>query len=236
MLTNRKILILAFNKSIQTYLTGLLADCPLVNVSTIHSFSLGILRKVVNARPNIGGLARNPGGASDYGFKKRVLARACVPPEKRRLLLRPLLDLISWVQSTLCQSLEEMKKFLEYKMVMDEADQNLVIEYLNTILDASYKSINAPDFDDMVWLVAEKLKINDIPHSDYDWILVDEAQDLTNAQIEVLYRIIHACEKSPRVVICGDPNQSIYGFVGVYDAMNRIKSKLEELQTKIQVK
>lgn len=60
------------------------------------------------------------------------------------------------------------------------------------------------DFDDMWFLpVLKKL-----PVPTYDFVFVDEAQDLCATQIELLKKI------APRVVAIGDPRQAIYGFRG----------------------
>lgn len=70
------------------------------------------------------------------------------------------------------------------------------------------------DFDDM-WLfpVLKKLTI-----PTYDWVFVDEAQDLCSTQIELLKRV------APRIVAVGDPMQSIYGFRGADpEAMDRLR-------------
>jgi DNA helicase-2/ATP-dependent DNA helicase PcrA len=60
------------------------------------------------------------------------------------------------------------------------------------------------DFDDQWFLpVLKKL-----PLATYDFVFVDEAQDLCATQIELLKRI------APRIVAIGDPRQAIYGFRG----------------------
>lgn len=60
------------------------------------------------------------------------------------------------------------------------------------------------DFNDMVWLPVAL----GLPVSQYDLLLVDEAQDLNRAQ-QALAR-----KAGKRLVLCGDPQQSIYGFAG----------------------
>lgn len=63
-------------------------------------------------------------------------------------------------------------------------------------------------FDDMVWAPARGLV--PVP-TRYQWILVDEAQDLNRARMSLVLR---TAGKSARVVYVGDSRQAIYGFQG----------------------
>ena len=62
-------------------------------------------------------------------------------------------------------------------------------------------------FDDMLWapLVLE------LPIAQFDWVFVDEAQDLNPIQIALMLR---AVKPGGRVVAVGDPHQAIYHFRG----------------------
>jgi superfamily I DNA/RNA helicase len=73
------------------------------------------------------------------------------------------------------------------------------------------------DFDDMIWLpTALNLKV-----FRYDLLLVDESQDLNRAQ-QALAR-----KAGSRLVLCGDPNQAIYGFAGAdSESMERMATEL----------
>jgi len=52
----------------------------------------------------------------------------------------------------------------------------------------------------------------------FRWILVDEFQDTTELQVEILKRIHDAAES--RFFLVGDPHQSIYGFAGARPALS----------------
>lgn len=79
------------------------------------------------------------------------------------------------------------------------------------------------DYDDMMTWVYDFLvnpKNEDDPalsawldyyKSRYSYILLDEAQDMSELQYQVMKPIFENC---PRVVLVGDPDQSIYGFRG----------------------
>lgn len=75
------------------------------------------------------------------------------------------------------------------------------------------------DFDDMIWLPL----VLDLPIFRNNLMLVDEAQDLNRAQQEFAKRA------GERLVLCGDPNQAIYGFAGAdSDSMLRMTLELSE--------
>jgi DNA helicase-2/ATP-dependent DNA helicase PcrA len=79
---------------------------------------------------------------------------------------------------------------------------------LMALLDQCLKHIGyGYDFDDMVWApIALGLKFEQ-----FDWVLVDEAQDLTKVQIEMVSRCI---KQTGRVCVVGDVLQAIYTFRG----------------------
>lgn len=63
------------------------------------------------------------------------------------------------------------------------------------------------DYDDMIWLPV----VRDLHLPTFDWVFVDETQDLNPVQIALVLR---ACKPSGRVVAVGDRHQSIYAFRG----------------------
>jgi DNA helicase-2/ATP-dependent DNA helicase PcrA len=83
------------------------------------------------------------------------------------------------------------------------------------------------NFDDQLWLP----NLLDLPmprdantgRSDYDWVFVDEAQDLNLAQIKLLKKCL---APSGRIIAIGDRHQAIYGFRGADPkAIDRIVSE-----------
>jgi DNA helicase-2/ATP-dependent DNA helicase PcrA len=73
------------------------------------------------------------------------------------------------------------------------------------------------DFRDLVSGAIELLETNprvrERLQRKFDLVLVDEFQDVDPAQFELL-RLIAPPERQPRLVVVGDPDQSIYGFRG----------------------
>lgn len=63
------------------------------------------------------------------------------------------------------------------------------------------------DFDEMLWMPV----VHGISPGQWDWIVTDEAQDLSAVQLE----LISSCLKpGGRILVCGDDRQSLYAFRG----------------------
>lgn len=76
------------------------------------------------------------------------------------------------------------------------------------------------DFDDMIYLPI----LNNAKFWQYDWVLVDEAQDTNPARLEMASRLL---KPGGRLVAVGDPFQAIYGFTGASaDALDQIATRL----------
>lgn len=84
------------------------------------------------------------------------------------------------------------------------------------------------DFDDMIWLPI----VRDFRIAQYDFVYIDEAQDLNPAQIELAVR---ACSyPNGRVIAIGDDRQAIYGFRGadtkaIHNLAKRLSAKIMPL-------
>lgn len=85
------------------------------------------------------------------------------------------------------------------------------------------------DYTDMIYLpYAWKL----YPNSRYDFLFIDECQDLSKAQLQTAVKY---GRKGSRILAVGDPNQSIYGFTGAdIESFKRVKdlTKATELSLK----
>lgn len=99
----------------------------------------------------------------------------------------------------------------------------LLLEYGNSF---SRKTL-VVDFIDMLYL---PIKWKFEPNKVYDFVFVDECQDLSKSQLGIVLK--HA-SKSGRMLSVGDPRQSIYGFTGAdIESFDRVKqaSKAKALQ------
>lgn len=99
-------------------------------------------------------------------------------------------------------------------LITDEGEEHLLLLY-NEYQDI-LKSNNAIDFDDLIWFVYKLLSNNEAVQNlyskSYNYIFIDEGQDLNKAQYYLLKSLCG--DQIKNVMIVGDPNQSIYGFNG----------------------
>lgn len=98
------------------------------------------------------------------------------------------------------------------------------LPYLH-VLEASLCDKKVIDFDDqLVYPIYYKMGL-----PAYDWILIDEAQDLSIVQSTLLLKLTEANKRyNTRIVAVGDPSQCIYAFRGAaIGSMDILQSKLE---------
>lgn len=105
----------------------------------------------------------------------------------------------------LIQSLKEFK---------DENDQT-VQEYLKR---AQYYS--AVGFDSLIYKITKYLKTNEEKIRQYDLVLIDEFQDFSRLETE----LVNILENKNDILIVGDDDQSIYGFRGAHPEFIRSKN------------
>jgi superfamily I DNA/RNA helicase len=101
------------------------------------------------------------------------------------------------------------------------------IRAVQAVLAATKANTKVIDFDDMVWLPAAL----DLKVPQYDFVLIDETQDLNAAQIALVLKAVKKAPKKGggggRVVAVGDPRQAIYGFRGAADgAFDQVREAL----------
>jgi DNA helicase-2/ATP-dependent DNA helicase PcrA len=117
-------------------------------------------------------------------------------------------NLIPKIKSTLTDytdayAVEEMANQFGY-------DYNITpvfMQMLVSVVDKMKDKDQGIDFNDMLWIPV----ITNMDCKKYDWIFVDECQDLNKAQAELIKRM---CDDNTRVIFVGDTYQSIYAFRG----------------------
>lgn len=112
--------------------------------------------------------------------------------------------------------ISEVKRKLlsEDELLKESNDEDMVLLY------ATYQDIlnsqNAIDFDDLILLTynlfIQNQKISALYRRTYEYICIDEAQDLNYAQYQLLRSV--AGGENRNVMMVGDPNQSIFAFNG----------------------
>lgn len=216
-----KILVCAFNKHIATPMKALLKPAPNCEVSTINAHGNRTVkfhanrkdwdyldgRKYTNyVRDELRAASRGSTDVaraiSDHWPSSAIgklisLARNTLSA-RMSASRRVVLDRTAY--ESLCANYD-----IEIPVVMDEWALNCVNRCLQRGLDEWRQVI---DFGDQNWLP----NILDQRPMQYDWVVVDEAQDLNANQLEYVMRCLKP--NTGRLLICGDPYQAMYGFAG----------------------
>ncbi len=100
---------------------------------------------------------------------------------------------------------EDLRSF-EGKNKSENLFLPIVCDYFDFYVDYLEEN-NLMDFADMVIKATPLIK-----NIDYDYVLVDEYQDISGARFELLEKILE--ETGAKLVVVGDDWQSIYGFTG----------------------
>lgn len=85
--------------------------------------------------------------------------------------------------------------------------ENDILPYIKKVMVQTRQERSIIDYDDML----DHCLVYDIAMPKYDFVFVDEAQDLNQCQMDLLPKLSH---KSTRIICVGDRYQSIYGFRG----------------------
>lgn len=198
---------LAFNRSIVKELRERVPEH--VHVRTLHSFGMNELRfrfgkdvKVDDAKANKVAKALAPGW--DLG------------EDEERAYVQRVLRMVDLFRMTMPQSREEALEVLDR---FDIPYFNGEIERAKEVMRAMYRDRKSFDFADMIYVPAK----GDWRLRQYDYVFVDEAQDLNRAQQEMVRKMVRP--NGGRLIAVGDPRQAIYGFAGADAAsFDRIKT------------
>lgn len=110
-----------------------------------------------------------------------------------------------------------------------DSAQNLLIESTMVAFTQSCEQEKVADFDDMIYWPVYK----DVEFPKYDYVFVDEAQDLSPIQQEFILRLM---SDGGRIIAVGDTHQAIYGFRGASpDAMKKLKEVLHATELPLSI-
>lgn len=148
--------------------------------------------------------------------------------ELRNLVLR-LIDLVRLDLVDLYQPDEIVNLALKHGLNL--GDQPLLIaKFVSQVLIKGTKDLikgtdKRPDLTDLIYLPVYKSLNGNLSHDfKFDLIIVDECQDLSRCQLELIKLCAH---KDTRYLFVGDPRQAIYGFAGAdCDSFEKIKTNL----------
>ena len=223
---SKKILFLAFNKSIVDELKLKVGIKDNAQIKTLHSLGFSILRNYYNSISTDNYKYRNyiNKGFREGFFKPDIISDESsgeifeIPMEDRdfRRYIENIISLVDLARVNLCKSDEEV---LEIAFKFDIYLINNELEICKKVLTWGRNNVDTIDFTDMIFLpVRLGLKA-----PQFDWVFIDECQDLNAAQRELFLK----CVKSTgHWVAVGDPRQAIYGFAGADEESFNLLSEL----------
>lgn len=214
-------LFLAFNKSIQTEIQGIIDENNLGQgkAMTMHSLGLQAIRhKYRKFRIN---------NSKNYDLIKliqdehRLLYKELRWEDKVKLSYT-LIDMNDTSRIYLTDDIDEIKShmvgmdknFFDVEFEGQSAVNILWQDFLRLREEKYNQRVIEIDFHDMIYIpVVKELVIPVYPY----YLMVDEAQDLNIAQHELVNRLL-AQGTIKRWIAVGDKNQAIYGFSGAYSS------------------
>lgn len=196
---DKKIIFLAFNKSIANELKDRVPEH--VQVSTLHS--LGFRTYMRKAK----------GVKTDDRKYKNLIRQMSFAWNLREMYqdendINEYIDRINQLTQlgrlNLCSTPESL---LDVANKHDIPILNGEILRSLEVIGAGSNDIYTVDFTDMLYMPIRK----DANFDTFDWVFVDECQDLNPVQQAILKKIL---KPTSRFVAVGDPGQAIYGFAG----------------------
>lgn len=210
-------LMCAFNKHIADELQRRLAGTTMT-AKTIHGLGNSALYKAL-------------GRTRVEGTKYRHLCQEWIEREFSRTFrfeskqeardyARALEKVVNFARLTLTPTERPALQLMADKYAIDVPDRALlsgVAIILDRGITLAQYGAKCIDFTDMLWLPL----VLDLPVAQFDWVFVDEAQDLNAAQLAL---VLKARAPGGRMVFVGDSRQAIMAFAGA-DAESYAKIK-----------
>lgn len=217
------ILLCAFNKRIQEELAVRITN-PSARACTLHSLGFACVRRFWEGI-RVGESMSKPGKPNRADALTEKVCGATVPEVIKRLVsklhtkgreinphARNIGDLTDILYAFECQP-DEMWTGAGYDTEYVEKKSLEAME-----LAATVRPVNGIDFSDMIYLPVR----NGWLLKEYDLVVVDEAQDMTVAQLEIARGVCKG-----RIAVVGDDRQAIYGFRGAdSESLDRLKGEL----------
>lgn len=214
---DKRILLCAFNKDISTELAKKTKDILNVNCMTLHGLGLRMLKsnypkEAMNIdefkyRSYLNSNIKALSSINTFSLKKGDYYR----------YVDNILKYVDYGRCYLSQTIRDLDFIEERYEIETIADEK---EVALDIIEWGKNELSTIDYTDMIYL-PNMLNCKPIGLL-YDWIMVDEAQDLSIAQREIILK----CRKiNTRMVFVGDRDQCIYAFSSSDpESFDRLKS------------
>ena len=201
---DKKVLFCAFNKDIVKVLAKKTKEFPNTEVKTLHGLGYKVCTQ------NFKDISRAP-NLNKYweAFNSDVSKFTNHPKSEMNIknwsaYQKNVMHILDLARLNLAKNLLEIRVLSERYGIPIIRDEYIVAEKL---MEWGANNTDTMDYTDMVWY--PNILDLDLSTVSYDYIFVDEAQDLSKAQREF---ILKCGKEHTRYVFVGDSNQSIYGF------------------------
>lgn len=203
---DKRVLMTAFNKDIVKELTKKVKEFPNVEVRTLHG--LGMILTTRGLR--IGGMK-----PEWYKYTQLIynhwqdLTKTNINKLSRNARksfvenTKKLVDFGRFYLATTRSEMIELMTKYDIPCVADEVDVAL------KVMAIGGKNLDSIDYTDMIWM--PHIYDLHLQECEYDFIMVDECQDLNVAERNLVLRCL---KEGGRLIAVGDSNQCIYGFSG----------------------
>jgi DNA helicase-2/ATP-dependent DNA helicase PcrA len=219
----------AFNKAIAEEFKERLAQqgSYWVKGATIHSAGYSAWTKVTK------GL-----GSPDSYKVKKLAQQVCAWDRKLQTAIKDTVgyakqECLGVVGCDPYTATEPWQRIIEYYDMREEIRGIPPEQFISMCQDVYKRSLDlcktVIDFDDMI-LAPLYYRA---PFKKYDWVMIDEAQDTNTGRRLIAYESMKA---DSRLIVVGDPYQSIYGFAGATNnAMDLIKEQMHSEELSLSV-
>lgn len=210
---DKKILFLAFNKSIVAELQKKVGNIPNCDIKTLHSLGAKQLMYYFHSQIDENKYKAHVNELIEKGMLH--MSDDNYEDSAKEDWKRNILQLIDLGRVNLCKNEKELDD-IAFKFQLCIQDNEVHEAWSLIVWGRNHTTVI--DFTDMIYLpVVLKVRM-----WQYDWVFIDECQDLNAAQRELFLRCI---KPNGRFIAVGDRMQSIYGFAGAdEESFNKLRS------------
>lgn len=212
---DKSVLFLAFNKSIADKLSAELNALGLNNVQAMTLNALGHRSYIAwrNRLPvrldtdKVRGIAKELMTPGDFRYYGPVVSRLVRLAKSAGIVPAGVPGCSAGILSDTVDNWIGLIEHFDVDLP-DGASDVVIVDFARKVLKESCATQDVIDFDDQLLLTYAY----GCPVKQFDWVFVDEAQDLSPLQHELVARAMKP--GTGRLVAVGDANQAIYGFRG----------------------
>lgn len=214
---DKKVMFIAFNKEIVEDIRKKIKNQK-SSIMTFHSLGFSILKE--------NGIV-NDNQINEYKYRNYIKSnidtissyKECNSlNNNKKYYINNIITLTDYCRYYLAFSIKEITKIAEKYGVTTYRDE---IEVVREVLKWGKDNIDTIDYTDMIWL-PNVMNLNTKRYI-YDWIFIDEAQDTSIAEQELVMKCF---KRGARFIAVGDDNQKINVWCGASEeAIDKFKEK-----------